>query len=164
MSDITSIDQTYRLYSNGQTYGIEIGKFTCLAPDTNAYADGCNIPSGANGLFLGIAQESIIPNSMADYSGGQYTITSGTAWPAGSIPVDSKGRNVRVRQFGISRVVAAGQITRNDLLIIADVYGRAETCPAVGGTTYNVIGRALDAATNSGDVIRVLVAPFTYKA
>ena len=53
MSDITAIDQSYHL-----NYNIEIGKFTCLAPDTTVSADGCNVPSGANGAFLGVAQES----------------------------------------------------------------------------------------------------------
>jgi hypothetical protein len=31
------------------------------------------------------------------------------------------------------------------------------------GTYINVVGIAIDAAVNPGDVIRVLVMPFTYK-
>jgi hypothetical protein len=143
MSDISAIDQSYHLNAN-----IEIGKFTCLGPDTSVNADGCNVPSGANGAFLGVAQESILPDAMADYSGGQYTLTSGTAWPAGAIPSSATGRNIRTRMFGISRLVASGAITRGAYVNIANANGQI---------------KAVSEAANAGDVIRVLVMPFTYK-
>jgi len=157
MSDITAIDQSYHLAAN-----IEIGKFTCLTPDTSVYADGCNVPSGANGQFLGVAQESILPDAMADYSGGQYTLTSGTSWPSGAIPTSGLGRNIRTRMFGISRVVASGAITRGALVNIANANGQIKAV-SESGTMINVVGVAIDAATNPGDVIRVLVMPYTYK-
>ena len=159
MSDITAIDQSYHLNDN-----IEIGKFTCLAPDTSVSADGCNVPSGANGQFLGVAQESILPDAMADYSGGQYTLVSGTAWPAGAIPASGLGRNIRTRMFGISRVVASGAITRGAYVNIANAQGQIKAVSEAVGTMINVVGIAIDAAVNAGDVIRVLVMPFTYKA
>jgi len=158
MSDMTAIDQSYHL-----NYNIEIGKFTCLAPDSTVYADGCNVPSGANGAFLGIAQESILPDAMADYSGGQYTLTSGTAWPANSIPTSGLGRNIRTRLFGISRVVASGAISRGAYVNIANAQGQIKAVSEAVGTYINVVGIAIDAAVNAGDVIRVLVMPFTYK-
>ena len=158
MSDITGIDQSYHL-----NYNIEIGKFTCLAPDTSVYADGCNVPSGANGPFLGVAQESILPDAMADYSGGQYTLVSGTAWPTGSIPSSGLGRNIRTRMFGISRVVASGSITRGAYVNIANASGQIKAVSESVGTYINVVGVAIDSAVNAGDVIRVLVMPFTYK-
>jgi len=159
MSDITAIDQSYHLNAN-----IEIGKFTCLAPDTSVSADGCNVPSGANGQFLGVAQESILPDATADYSGGAYTLVSGTAWPTGAIPASGLGRNIRTRMFGISRVVASGAITRGAYVNIANAQGQIKAVSESSGTTINAVGVALDAATNAGDVIRVLVMPLTYKA
>ena len=157
MSDITGIDQSYHLAAN-----IEIGKFTCLTPDTSVYADGCNVPGGANGQFLGVAQESILPDAMADYSGGQYTLTSGTSWPTAAIPASGLGRNIRTRMFGISRVVASGAITRGALVNIANANGQIKAV-SESGTMINVVGVAIDAATNPGDVIRVLVMPYSYK-
>ena len=159
MSDITAIDQSYHL-----NYNIEIGKFTCLAPDSTVSADGCNVPSGANGQFLGVAQESILPDAMADYSGGQYTLVSGTAWPANTIPASGLGRNIRTRIFGITRVVASGAISRAAYVNIANAQGQVKAVSEAAGTMINVVGIAIDAAVNSGDVIRVLVMPFTYKA
>ena len=159
MSDITAIDQSYHLDAN-----IEVGKFTCLAPSTTNYADGCNVPSGANGQFLGIAQESILPDAMADYSSGQYTLTSGTAWPTGAIPSSGLGRNLRTRMFGISRAVAAGAITRGAYVNIANAQGQIKAVSEPAGTAINCVGIALDSCQNAGDVIRVLVMPITYKA
>jgi hypothetical protein len=158
MSDITGIDQSYHL-----NYNIEIGKFTCLAPDTSVSADGCNVPSGANGQFLGVAQESILPDAAADYSGGQYNLVSGTAWPTGVIPASGLGRNIRTRLFGISRAVASGAITRGAYVNIANAQGQIKAVSESVGTYINVVGIAIDSAVNAGDVIRVLVMPFTYK-
>lgn len=159
MSDITSIDQSYRLATS-----VEVGKFTCLVADTSAYADGCQVPAAANAAFLGIAQESIIPDAIADYVAGQYTITSGTAWPANSIPAASAGRNIRTRLFGISRaVVGVVPINRGDELNIADNQGRVKTVNEAAGTLVYVIGIAIDAPTNVGDVIRVLVLGYRKK-
>jgi hypothetical protein len=158
MSDITAIDQSYHLNAN-----IEIGKFTCLSPDTSVSADGCNVPSGANGQFLGVAQESILPDAAADYSGGLYNLVSGTAWPTGVIPTSGLGRNIRTRLFGISRVVASGAITRGAYVNIANAQGQIKAVSEAVGTYINVVGIAIDSAANAGDVIRVLVMPFTYK-
>ena len=158
MSDITAIDQSYHL-----NYNIQVGKFTCLAADSTVSADGCNVPSGANAPFLGVAQESILPDAMADYSGGLYTLTSGAAWPANSVPASGLGRNIRTRLFGISRVVASGAISRGAYVNIANAQGQVKAVSEAVGTYINVVGIAIDAAVNPGDVIRVLVMPFTYK-
>jgi hypothetical protein len=157
MSDITSIDQSYHLDGN-----VEIGKFTCLIPSTTNYADGALNPGGANVQCLGVAQESILPDAVADYSGGQYGITSGTAWPTNSIPSSGQGRNIRVRQFGISRVVANAAITRGALVNIAGANGYVKTVSESGTTIYPV-GIALDTCYAQGDVIRVLVNTQPYK-
>jgi hypothetical protein len=127
-------------------------------------ADGCNVPSGANGQFLGVAQESILPDLALDYTGGLYNLVSGTAWPTGVIPTSGLGRNIRTRLFGISRVVASGAITRGAYVNIANAQGQIKAVSESSGTTINAVGVALDAAANAGDVIRVLVMPLTYKA
>jgi hypothetical protein len=158
MSDITGIDQSYHLDAN-----IEIGKFTCVIATALNCADGRNVPGQANDVFLGVAQESILPDAMADYSGGQYTLTSGTAWPTDAIPASGLGRNVRVRQFGISRVVAGAAITRGNEVNINDTQGRIKPVNEAAGTQVYVVGIALDNATNPGDVIRVLVVPYRKK-
>jgi hypothetical protein len=101
---------------------------------------------------------------MADYSGGQYTLVSGTAWPTGAIPASALGRNIRTRILGISRVVASGAIARGAYVNIANAQGQIKAVSEAVGTMINVVGIAIDAAVNAGDVIRVLVMPFTYKA
>jgi hypothetical protein len=156
MSDITGIDQSYHLDAN-----IEVGKFTCLVATSVNYADGCNVPSGSNAPCLGVAQESILPDAMADYSGGVYTLTSGTAWPTGAIPSSGLGRNIRTRLFGISRVVASGAISRGAQVNIANASGQVKAVSETA-TIINVVGTALDAAVSAGDVIRVLVSLFSY--
>jgi hypothetical protein len=133
-----------------------------IASATN-YVDGCNVPGQANDVFLGVAQESILPDAMADYSGGQYTLTSGTAWPTGAIPASGLGRNIRCRQFGISRVVAGAAITRGSEVNINDTQGRIKVVSEAAGTLVYVVGIALDNAVNPGDVIRVLVVPYRKK-
>jgi hypothetical protein len=64
--------------------------------------------------------------------------------------------------FGISRVVASGAITRGAYVNIANANGQIKAV-SESGTMINVVGIAIDAASNAGDVIRVLVMPFTYK-
>jgi len=158
MSDITGIDQSYHLDVN-----IELGKFTCVIASATNYADGCNVPGQANDVFLGVAQESILPDAMADYSGGVYTLTSGTAWPSNAIPSSGLGRNIRIRQFGISRVVAGAAVTRGNEVNINDTQGRIKPVSEAAGTQVYVVGIALDNAINPGDVIRVLVLPYRKK-
>jgi hypothetical protein len=157
MSDITAIDQSFHLDGN-----VEIGKFTCLMASATNYSDGCLNPSGANVQCLGVAQESILPDAMADYSGGQYTLTSGTSWPSNAIPSSGQGRNIRTRMLGISRVVANAAIARMSLVNIAGSSGFVKTVSESGVTIYPV-GLALDTATQQGDVIRVLVDTQPYK-
>jgi len=158
MSDITGIDQSYHLDGN-----VEIGKFTCLIASATNYADGCLNPGQANDVFLGIAQESVVPDAVADYSGGQYTIVSGTSWPANSIPSSGQGRNVRTRLTGISRAVAAGAISRWAEVNIADTQGRVKAVNEAAGTQVYVVGKAIDPASNANDVIRVLILNYVKK-
>jgi len=60
-------------------------------------------------------------------------------------------------------VVASGQIARGAYVNIANNNGQIKTV-SESGVMINVVGIAIDAAAEAGDVIRVLVMPFTYKA
>ena len=159
MSSIVSIDLAYKNAAN-----VQAGKFTVVKSDTATFTDGFLVPAAANDPFLGVLQESLVPDSVADYSGGQYNITSGAAWGANQVPSSGQGLMARVRQFGVSRCVAASAIARSDKVNIADTQGRIKTVSEAAGTLINVVGIALDAATAAGDVIRVLVLPWQYKA
>lgn len=145
------LDKSYRLAAN-----VELGKFTVVVVDTGTYSDGCAVPGAANAAKpLGIAQSSIIPNSVADYVNGQYSIVSGTAWPANSIPSTAQGRNVRVRRAGRSLAVAAGVIARGDRCNVADSQGRIKKIDELAGVTVEEVCEAEEAAAQAGDVIWV---------
>jgi hypothetical protein len=153
MSSEQTLKKSYRLDAN-----VELGKFTVVIQESTNYADGCAVPGGANAAgILGVAQNSVIPTGTADYSGGQYNITSGTAWPTNSIPTQGQGEEVQVMRAGISRCVASGAISRGDAVNVADNQGRIKTVNEAGGTLVHVLGFAEDAASVAGDVIRVLV-------
>ena len=155
MSSEQPIKKTYTLDQN-----VEVGKFTVLVQSTVNYNDGCSVPAGANAAgILGVAQESILPSGVADYSGGTYTLVSGTAWPANSIPTQGQGLKIGLVRHGISRVVASGAVNRGDWVNIADNQGRIKTVSEAAGTLVHVLGQAEDAATTAGDVIRVFVQP-----
>lgn len=149
------LDKSYRNAVNQ-----ELSKFTCVVADSGTYADGCTVPAAANAKCLGVLQTSIIPPGFGDYANGVYTITSGTAWPAGAIGI-GLGKNCRVRKAGITSIRAASAIARGDFVNIADTQGRVKTVNEVGGTTVHIVGEAEEAATQADDVIRVrlILAP-----
>ncbi len=160
MSSQHILKAPYRLDAN-----VELGKFTVVVASSTNYNDGCGVPGAANAAaVLGVAQNSILPAATSDYSGGTYNITSGTAWPANSVPAQGQGDEVQVMRLGISRVVAAGVIARGDEVNIADNQGRIKTVNEAAGTVVNVLGYAEEAAAAAGDVIRVMVHPFVKKA
>lgn len=152
--------KTGRLNSN-----VEVGKFTALVMSAGTYADGVDVPSGANvGPVAGIADESILPNGTNDYSGGVYQITSGTAWPANSIPASATGRAIAFCANGITRGIAASAIAVGDRVNIADSQGRLKTVSEAGGTLIHEVGYALSVASAAGDVFRLMVNPIDRKA
>lgn len=149
------LDKTGRINSN-----VEVGKFTVLVMSTGTYKDGVDVPGAANaGPVVGVAQESLLPNSFADYSGGRYLIVSGTAWPAGAIPAVATGRGVAYRMVGISRVVAGAAFAAGARLNIADSQGRVKAIDETAGTLVNEVGWALEAAAAAGDVVRAFIMP-----
>ncbi len=154
------LDKTYRLATS-----VQVGKFTVVVADSSVYVDGCQVPAAANAAIpLGVAQESIIPDAIADYKSGQYSIVSGTAWPTNSIPASAAGRNVRVRREGITHAVASGIIARGDRCNVADSQGRIKTINESAGTVVYEVCEAEEAAAVAGDVIRVRLTLITRKA
>lgn len=146
------LDKTGRLNSN-----VEISKYCVLVMSTGTYKDGVDVPAAANGgSIAGVAQESILPNGFNDYSGGVLQITTGTAWPAGAIPSSVTGRGIAIRVAGIARCIASAAITAGAEVNIADTQGRIKAVSETG-TTLQVVGTALEAAGQAGDVIRVLL-------
>lgn len=153
------LDKTGRLNSS-----VEVGKFTALVLNVTNYVDGVAVPSAANAsLFVGVAQESILPDGFNDYSAGVYQITSGTAWPTNVNPPSSLGRGVSYRMIGISRAVAASAIASGDHVNIADSAGRFKTVNESAGVTVNDCGFALSPALAANDVFRMFVLPTVRK-
>ena len=149
------LDKAFTLNAN-----VEVGKYTVLKLDTaTTYTDGVLVPSGSNdGPIAGVAQESILPNGFNDYSGGQYQITSGTAWPANAIPSSATGRKISARVMGLTRVVTtAAAINKGDRLNIGDSQGRVKTINEGGGTTVFEVGWALDPSSAANSVIRCIL-------
>jgi hypothetical protein len=154
MSDEVLV-KSYRLGGN-----VEISKLTAVVVDTGTYPDGCLNPGGANAAKpLGIATSSIMPSGISDYSNGQYSLTSGTAWPAGALG-SGTGRAVRVLRKGIGQARISGNVARGDRLNIAGTDGRLKTV-SESSTTIHVVAIAEEAGAD-GDVIRVNVDPYSY--
>lgn len=150
------MDRAGKLNSN-----VEIGKFTALVMSVGTYTpDGIDVPSASNvGPVAGVAQESILPNGLNDYSGGTYQITSGTAWPSGSTPSAATGRTIGYRRWGRSKAIAASAIAVGDRVNIADSQGRLKTVNEVSGTLIHEVGVAVSPASAAGDVFWVDVMP-----
>lgn len=137
---------------------VEIGKFSVVVSDTSVQTNGFALPGGSNaGKLLGVIQESLLPDNVADYSGGVYNIVSGTAWPTNAVPASGLGLGRRVRRIGISRCVAASAINRGDRVNVNDTQGRIKTINETAGTLVHELGIAEEAAVQAGDVIRVMI-------
>lgn len=86
---------------------------------------------------------------------GDTTITLGGA----AINV-AAGQSCRVRHSGISKISIASAVAKGDLLVVSGSAGQVATAPALGATNVRVIGQALQAGTNAGDLVSVLLFPF----
>jgi hypothetical protein len=98
-------------------------------------ADGADMPSGADVKSLGVALET----------------------PRGS------GYEVAVQTAGVAKCVAAGAISVGASVAINGTNGRVKSVtPASGSTLRFVVGEAQTAASNAGDIVYVLLRPFSY--
>lgn len=152
--------KTYKNKDNTQ-----VGKFTVAGLDTATEGQFTMLATDNAGPLAGVATESLIPDATSDYSGGLYTIASGAAWPANSIPSTGTGRSVSFAvPPSIIRVVAGSAITIGDRVNVkatttingVSVMGSVKTVSeTLGAGTIYEVGYALSAAANAGDVIRV---------
>lgn len=139
---------------------VEVGKFTALVIAAGTYNDGVDVPAAANaGPVAGVADESMLPEGMNDYSGGVYQIVSGTAWPANSIPSSNQYRRLSVVREGQSKAIGSGVIAVGDEVNIADSQGRLKTVNELAGTLVYIVGEAKSPCAQTGDVFEVWVKP-----
>jgi hypothetical protein len=78
--------------------------------------------------------------------------------------VDAIGRPASVVLHGPVKAVANGVITRGDYVMADAATGKVGSIGAVGGTNYNVVGRAMEAAAAQNDEILVFVNPTIIQA
>ncbi len=78
-------------------------------------------------------------------------------------------QSIPVMLSGITKVVAQGAFARGDQLGIAALTGRVDTVVGLDAsfspgtaTAQKSIGIALEAATNAGDIVTMLIRPFYY--
>lgn len=78
-------------------------------------------------------------------------------------------QSVPVMLSGITKVVANGAFAKGDQLGFANTNGRLDTVPGLDSsftwgtaTAQKAIGIALEAATNAGDIVPMLIRPFFY--
>lgn len=149
---------------------IEVCKYTALSPSTGTYPDGVDAPAGANALFRGVAQESILPQGYDDYIGGQLQIVTGTAWPAGVRPSSATGRALAIATRGRTKAVAASAISPGDRVNIADTQGRFKTVNEGAGTLIHDVGicegacGAAGGPSAAGDIFWLDIQPVDRKA
>ncbi len=108
----------------------------------------------------GIPQYSVVtPDTATGYTEDVILATSTTVVPLGISqdgPSVGPGGSVRIRTAGVSKAIAGGAISYGDLLMV-NSSGQVVTATAAGATNFFTIGKALSAATASGDVISVQV-------
>ena len=117
----------------------------------------------ANGNYLsgGIPQGvAVIPDTV-DGNPESVTIAGTGAYIMGiadTPPASGTGASVDVVQSGIMRCQASAAITYGQTLYVANASGQLGPIPADGATSVYVVGIALEAAAQAGDLITVLLA------
>lgn len=118
------------------------------------------LPSGANGVFAGVAAEDFLETGYKFDSTVDPSTVTGTT-PV--LPYDLQGKRIPIVRRGRFPLIAAGSIADRSFVKIADHYGRVT---AVGGessgTVVNVVGQALHPASAVNDIVEVDVHPFVY--
>ena len=77
---------------------------------------------------------------------------------ADTAPAAGTGDSVAVVMLGIARIKAGGAVSYGDLVRVGSSAGTVTTVPADGATSTYIVGRALEAAAESGDFISVQLA------
>jgi hypothetical protein len=121
------LDKTYKVIE-----AAGISKYRAVVPGTN---DGeCKLPTGANQLSLGLAQETQA----------------------------KQNENLTVRKYGISRAYAKGTVTKGDYVEVGDSTGalrKADLSTVPGAATlHHVLGIA-ETSANDGEIFFVFLSP-----
>jgi len=121
------LDKTYKVVE-----AAGIAKFRAVVPGTN---DGeCKLPTAANQLSFGIAQET----------------------------QSKQNENVVVRKYGISRAYAKGTVTKGDYLEVGDTAGglrKADLATVPGAATLHHILGIAETSANDGEICFVFLSP-----
>jgi hypothetical protein len=121
------LDKTYKVIE-----AAGIAKYRAVIPGTN---DGeCKLPTAANQLSLGLAQETQA----------------------------KQNENLTVRKYGISRAYAKGTVTKGDYVEVGDSAGalrKADLSTVPGAATlHHVLGIA-ETSANDGEIFFVFLSP-----
>ena len=121
------------------------------------------LPTGSNVKALGVLMQDVVEPGNTITSETDPSTVTGTTPPA---PFLSNGRAWALCTLAseVEAIAADTTFAAEDLLIIADVYGRVTKCPATVGTTYYVVGAAKYAAAAANQRVRIAFDPFVYKA
>lgn len=73
-------------------------------------------------------------------------------------PAAGPSEAVSVQRLGVAKVLAGGAITIGSLVYVGDTSGRVTTAPAPAATDVWIVGTALAAAAQAGDLISVALS------
>ncbi len=154
MAGINGLTISFRAQANAR-----IAKFTALVADTADTTQNqqfAGLPAAANApKFIGVTLDHFVePNYFVPQGTDPSTVT-------GTTPVlyNLTGRGLTTQINGIARFYAGvAGINQEDVLNIADVYGRVKTATEAAGT-INRIGYAQNKTANINDVVEVRIDP-----
>lgn len=127
-ANVTNPTYTADQYGNLTYTSGGIPQYCCVVQDL-ATGNPLDVTlSGANANIIGVAQDA---------------------------PATGPNRPVNVQKSGIAKVSAASAINIGDLVATTGTGGQIATAPAAGATQTYIVGRALTAATEQGDIVSV---------
>lgn len=111
----------------------------------------------------GSAMGDVIPAvANTDAAIGVNQDVGDTTTTLGGSPVNvAAGQSCRVRFMGLTKVSIASAVAKGDLLVVTAA-GQVQTAPALTGTTptsVHIVGQALQAGTNAGDLVTAILFP-----
>ena len=128
-----------------------------VSPNSAGFGQYCAVKldlAGGSAMFdciVGATNTDVIIGINQD-EGGAITSLGGSA------PNVTAGESIRVRVSGVTKAQIASGVARGDLLVCG-AWGQLATAPALGATDVRVVGIALEAGTNQGDLVSVLLTP-----
>lgn len=127
------------------------------------FRGSANVPAltfDANGNYLsgGVQQGVAVVPDTVDGNPLSVTLPAVGALALGiadTPPAIGPGDSVDVVSVGLMRCQAAGAITYGQILYVANASGQLGPIPADGATSVYIVGIALEAAAQAGDLITV---------